>query len=259
MTILDVVGAKLHYRLDGPVDAPVVMLGNSLGTTLDLWERQMPALTRHFRVLRYDMRGHGGSSIPDAPFDVERLALDAVAILDALGLARVRFCGISLGGMVGLSLGAQAPERLHSLVLCNSAATLGSRAGWDARIDAVVKGGMGAVAAGVLERWLSPEFRREEPGAAARLLRMLLAAPADGYVVACAAVRDADQRTLAACIRAPTLVVGGAKDHAAPPAESRWLAHRIAGARYVELAAAHLSNVEAAPHFNQRVLEFLAA
>ncbi|WP_433929936.1 3-oxoadipate enol-lactonase [Sorangium cellulosum] len=259
MPMIDVAGAKLHHRLDGPADAPVVMLANSLGTALGMWDSQVPALTRHFRVLRYDMRGHGASSVPDEPFDIERLGRDAVALLDALELPRVHFCGLSLGGVVGMWLGAHAPDRLHKLVLCNTAATLGPRSLWNARIKAVARGGMAAIAGAVLDRWFSAGFSQRDPAAVARLRQMLLTTRPEGYIRACAAVRDADQRANVAEVRAPTLVITGARDSATPPSEGHWLAARIAGARYVKLPAAHLSNIEATALFNERVLRFIAA
>jgi 3-oxoadipate enol-lactonase len=259
MPVMDLGDVELYYRLDGPVDAPVVMLANSLGTTLAAWEPQMPALLPHFRVLRYDMRGHGGSSAPPVAFDIARLARDALALLDALALARVHFCGLSLGGVVGMRLGAHAPHRLHKLALCNTAPTFGPRAAWDARIAAVVRGGMASVTGMVLERWFTPEFREHDPAAVEQVRRMLLAAGPEPYILACAAVRDADERASAAAVRTPTLVIAGARDRATPPSEGRWLAQLIPGARYVELEAAHLSNVEAAEPFNACLLEFLAS
>ena len=259
MPLIEVAGAELHYRLDGPADAPVVMLANSLGTTLELWNGQMAALTRHFRVLRYDMRGHGGSSIVAEHFDVERLARDAVGLLDALELSSVHFCGLSLGGVVGMWLGAQAPNRLHKLVLSNTAATLGPRSIWDIRIEAVEAHGMEAIASTVLERWFTPEFRERDRSAVARVRQMLLTIRPEGYILACGAAREADQRANAAVVQVPTLVIAGTHDQATPPSESRWLAEHVSGARYVELQAAHLSNIEAAAAFNETVLRFLAA
>ncbi len=255
----EVPGARLHYRIDGGADAPVVVLSNSLGTTLDMWSGQMAALTRHFRVLRYDVRGHGGSSRSSAAIDIERLARDVVDLLDVLRVERASFCGLSLGGMIGLWLGAHAPERLDKLVLCNTAAVMAPRSAWDERIRAVAEGGMAAVAPVVVGRWFTPAFGEREPAAVERMNRMLLATDPEGYAAACAAVRDMDQRATVADVRAPTLVVAGRHDLATTPAVTRALAERIGGARYVELPAAHLSNVEAEGLFNERVTEFLKA
>lgn len=258
MATIDVPGARLHHRVDGAADAPVVVLSNSLGTTLAMWDGQMAALTGHFRVLRYDTRGHGESSLSSMPFDIARLGRDVVALLDGLNLERVHFCGLSLGGMVGLWLGAHVPHRLHRLVLCNTAAVLGPPCAWDERIDAVTKGGSAAVAPTVIGRWFTPAFRQREPAATERVRQMLLATSPEGYSAACAAVRDMDQRSLVRDVRVPTLVVAGSEDLATPPAASRWLVERIPGARLVELRAAHLSNIEAERLFNERVFEFLS-
>jgi 3-oxoadipate enol-lactonase len=259
MPTIDVPGARLQFRLDGAADAPVAVLSNSLGTTLAMWDGQMAALTRRFRVLRYDVRGHGGSSLSSVPLDIEHLGRDVVALLDALGLERVHFCGLSLGGMVGLWLGAHAPHRLHKLVLSNTAAAMAPRSAWDERIDAVTKGGTAVVAPGVIGRWFTPGFRDREPAAVERVRQMLLTTSPAGYIAACAAVRDMDQRSSVARVRVPTLVIAGRDDVATPPAASRWLALQIPGARLVELPAAHLSNVEAEGLFNERVFEFLSA
>ena len=258
MPFADVAATSLHYRFDGPESAPVVMLSNSLGTNLSMWDAQMPALTARYRVLRYDSRGHGQSAVTPGPYTIEQLARDAQGLLDVLGLARVRFCGLSMGGMVGQWLGAAVPQRLTRLVLCNTAAHIGAPDAWNARIDAVNKGGMAAIVEGVLARWYTAAFIASAPAAVAATRAMLLATPADGYVAACAAVRDMDQREAAARIGAPTLVIAGAHDVATPPAEGRYIAERVPGARYVELPAAHLSNVEAAPAFTAALTEFLA-
>jgi 3-oxoadipate enol-lactonase len=256
--VIEVAGAELRYRFDGAPEAPVVMLANSLGTTLEMWDDQVAALEPHFRVLRYDMRGHGGRLGPE-PFGVERLARDAWALLDALGLARVHFCGLSLGGVVGMWLGARAPERLDKLALCNTAATLGAATLWNARIAKLESGGMEAIASSVLERWFTAGFREREPERFARLQRMLLAMPPAGYARACAAARDADLRTDVQRVRPRSLVLSGSHDQATPPAEGRWLATNLPRARYAELPVAHLSNIEAPAAFNQLVLDFLTA
>lgn len=258
MPFVDAEGLRIHYRFDGAYDAPVVMLSNSLGTNLAMWDSQIPVLTERYRVLRYDSRGHGHSTVTPGPYSIEQLARDAVALLDALGLTRVRFCGLSLGGMVGQWLGANAAPRLSRLVLCNTAAYMNAHDAYDARIDAVTRGGMAAVADGVLARWYTAQFIAAAPDAIAATREMLLSTPAAGYVASCAAVRDMDQRDSATRIAAPTLVIAGSHDLATPPALGRFLAEGIPGARYAELNAAHLSNVEARMDFTAAVTGFLA-
>jgi 3-oxoadipate enol-lactonase len=258
MAFADVKGVRIHYRLDGSPDLPVVMLSNSLGTDLTLWEEQLPGLSARFRVLRYDTRGHGNSDVPPGPYTADAVARDAIGLLDVLRISAVHFCGISLGGMVGMWLSINAPERIRTLILCNTAARFGTPDGWDQRMAAVRSGGMAAIADSVLGRWLSQEFQARRPDQTERVRRMLLATPPQGYIAACAALRDVDQRAAISRIRSPTLVVTGSKDVATPPADGRFIAEQIKGARYVQLEAAHLSNIEAAGRFNEMVGGFLA-
>lgn len=250
-------GVELHYRVDGDDGAPVLVLSNSLGTDLNMWKPQMRALTRHFRVLRYDTRGHGLSGLPPAPYDVGRLGQDVLALLDGLGISRAHFCGLSMGGMTGMWLGVHAPERIMRLALCNTAAKIGTPEIWNARIAAVEKGGMAAIQPGVIQRWFTEGFAAAQPEAVAPIAAMLLATAPEGYAAACGAVRDMDQRQAIAAIRAPTLVIAGTHDLATSAAEGRAVAEAIPHAKYVELPAAHLSNIEAAQAFTDALLDFL--
>jgi len=247
-----------HYHFDGADDAPVVMLSNSLGTDLSMWDAQLPALTQRFRVLRYDSRGHGQSAVAPGPYTIGQLARDVISLLDALGIAQVRFCGLSMGGMVGQWLGAHTAQRLSQLVLCNTAARIGTPEIWNARIDAVNKGGMVAIVDGVLARWYTAPFILAAPNAVTATREMLLTTPAAGYVASCAAVRDMDQRESVSRISVPTLVVSGTCDAVTPPSEGRFLVEHIPGAQYIELAAAHLSNIEAETAFTSALTGFLA-
>ncbi|MFY8092276.1 MAG: 3-oxoadipate enol-lactonase [Niveispirillum sp.] len=255
LTLAD--GCRLHWRLDGPEGAPVLLLSNSLGTNMDMWAPQMPALIRHFRVLRYDSRGHGMSDVPAGPYSIDLLGRDAVGLLDVLGIDKVRFAGLSKGGMVGQWLGANAPERLSHLVLCNTAAEMAPADPWNARIALVKAQGMAAIVNGVVERWFTEPFRLAHPDAIAPITAMLQATPVEGYTACCAAVRDMDQRASLPHIPVPTLVIGGRQDPATPIAKSHELARLIPGARLVELDAAHLSNVEQAEAFTAALLSFL--
>lgn len=257
-TILTDDGCPIAYRLDGPEGRPVVLLSNSLGTTLGMWEPQLAALTARHRVLRYDSRGHGDSGVPPGPCTMERLGRDALALLDALGLERVSFAGVSMGGMVGMWLGVHAGHRLERLVIANSAAWIGPREPWDERIATVRARGMEAIVPAVIERWFTPRFRAAEPETVERVAAMLRATPVEGYAACCAAVRDQDQREAIRGIKVPTLVVAGTHDLATPPAKAQEIAAAIEGARLVELDAAHLSNIERAEDFNRHLLGFLA-
>jgi 3-oxoadipate enol-lactonase len=257
MPFVTVDGGQIYYLLEGPAEGPVLVLAHSLGTDLSLWDAQAGAFARAFRVLKYDLRGHGASTVTPGPYRIERLARDLLGLLDALAIPRAHVCGLSIGGMIGLWLGAYAPDRIGKLVLANTAARIGTPEAWDARIDAVRRGRLEAITAAVLERWFTAAFRARCPEVVGTIRRTLLATPLDGYTAGCAAVRDADLRDTTRDVAAPALVMAGTHDTATPPAAGRWLAETIRGARYVELEAAHLSNVEAADRFTAAVLDFL--
>jgi 3-oxoadipate enol-lactonase len=257
MPFVDVGELRTHYALTGD-QAPVLVFSNSLGTDLSMWDPQMAELQRRFRILRYDTRGHGQSSVTPGDYTIEQLGRDVLALLDSLGLDRVHFCGLSMGGMIGMRLAIHAPSRLHRLVLCNTAARIGTKDTWNARIATVRKDGMKAVAAAVIERWFTPEFRTSSAEKVARAQQMLENSTPAGYAACCAAIRDMDQRETVAQIKAPTLVIYGGKDAVTPAADSHFLAERISGAAEVELSAAHLSNVEQADAFTEAVSRFLS-
>ena len=249
--------AELHYLLEGPEDAPVVVLANSLGTTLRMWDEQASALNYSFRSLRYDHRGHGGSPIPPGPYTIEDLGRDVLALLDRLGIERASFCGLSLGGMVGMWLASEAPGRIDSLVLCCTAARFAPDV-YDSRARTVREHGVAEIADDVLERWFTPAFRASQHDVVEWAGRMLLDTPAEGYVGCCEAVRDADLRTRLGDIRAPTLVIVGADDPAAPPGQAELICDSIPHARLVIIEqAAHLANVEQPKAVTSALLDHL--
>lgn len=256
MHFADVPGTTLHYRMDGTRGKPVVVLSNSLGTDLSMWEPQMEALRPRFCVVRYDTRGHGQSGAPPGPYTVEQLGRDVVALLDHVQAERASFCGLSLGGVTGLWLGIHAPARIERLVLANTSAYIGPADLWNQRIGKVSDGGMAAISDAVLARWFTPDFMAREPDTLARMKAMMERQPAAGYVACCAAVRDADLREAASRIAAPTLVITGTHDVATPPAQGAWLAQQITGARLAELPASHLSNIEAKDGFDAALAAF---
>ncbi len=250
-------GCHIAWRMEGPADAAVLMLSNSLGTSMDMWAPQMAAFSSRFRVLRYDSRGHGASDAPVGAYSLDRLGRDAVELLDALGLERVSFCGLSKGGMVGQWLGVQAAERIDRLVLANTSSWMGPASGWQSRIQTVLDQGMAAIADAVIGRWFTPGFTSGGDPAIAPIRADLLATSPLGYAGCCAAIRDMDLRPVVSLIRRPTLVIGGAFDPATPPDDARALASAIPGARLAILDAAHLSNVEQPERFTQASLDFL--
>ena len=257
MPFADTQGAQTHYVLEGATRAPALVLSNSLGTDLSMWDPQMPTFQSVSRLLRYDTRGHGKSAATPGDYSIEMLGRDVISQLDQLALGRVDFCGLSMGGMIGMWIGVHAPERLRKLVLCNTAPKIGTTETWNARIGAVRKGGMEAIASAVIDRWFSPAFRTKYPEAVAKFREMLERANPAGYASCCAAVRDFDFRKTLSAIRLPTLVIAGAYDPVTPPSDGQFLADHIPEARYRELAAAHLSNIEDQDHFTAAVCEFL--
>jgi 3-oxoadipate enol-lactonase len=264
MPFADLESTRIHYELSGSADLPVLVLSNSLGTNFTMWAAQLASFSKSFRLLRYDTRGHGQSSVTLGPYAIEQLANDVVELLDHLELACVYFCGLSMGGLTGMWMGIHTPERLHKIVMCNTALKIGNAAGWNTRIDAVRKNGMQPIAAAVLERWFSPAFRIDFPQAIQSAQQMLVSTPVEGYVACCEAIRDADFRAensgnSISSIRVPTLVVAGAQDPVTTLADGRAIVDRIPGAQYLELQAAHLSNIEAASAFTMEVGRFLTA
>ena len=250
-------GARLNYRFDGSADAPVLVLSNSLGTNLSMWDPQISALAAQFRVLRYDTRGHGQSSVTPGPYSITQLGRDVVGLLDAVGIERAHFCGLSMGGVTGMWLGIYAPERINRLVLCNTAAKIGSTEMWNTRIDTVRTNGLSAVAETQAQRWFTPAFIAKAPDVIAATRQMIASTSPEGYAANCGAIRDMDQRETISRIGARTLVIGGLHDPVISAADLRYLVDTIPGAKLVELDASHLSNVEAPVEFTKALVNFL--
>jgi 3-oxoadipate enol-lactonase len=248
---------RICYELRGPEGAPLLAFSNSLGTDLSMWDSQATTLAHEFRILRYDMRGQGKSSVIPGDGSIEQFGRDFIGLIDALNLKRLTFCGLSMGGMIGMWLGVNAPERLDALVLCNTAAKIGTRATWNTRILTVRQEGMKSVSSAVIERWFTPEFRAASSPIVNRAKTMLEASPVEGYVACCAAIRDMDQTNSSSRISVRTLVVAGSEDAVTPPQEGRFLVDHIRGSQYVELDAAHLSNVEQSDAFTSALRDFL--
>src|SRR3954470_6375425 len=183
---------KLHHTLDGPDDAPVLVLGSSLGTSGAMWDAQVPSFSQRFRMLRYDTRGHGGSSTPPGPYTMDELGADVLALLDGLGIERASFCGLSIGGMIGMWLASEAPERIERLVLCCTVPHFPPPELWNERIEAVAAPGVDPMVDPAIERWLPPDVRRARPDAEEHLRAMISATPPDGYAGCCEAIRDMD-------------------------------------------------------------------
>jgi 3-oxoadipate enol-lactonase len=253
-------GIDLHYRIDGAqnANAPWLVLSNSLGADLSMWAPQIAALSTRFRVLRYDTRGHGHSDAPPGPYAIEQLTGDVLALMDALEIERAHFCGISMGGLTGIALAARHAERFGRVVLANTAARIGSSDVWVPRAERARNEGMLALSAAVLPRWFTARFIAREPLVFAAIRDVFVHTDNAGYAANCEAIDAADLRPEVSGIGVPTLVISGTHDVAATPEQGRSLAQAIPDARYVELDASHISNIEQADAFTQAVLDFLA-
>ncbi len=257
MPMIDADGCLLNVSVEGRDGGPTLMLSNSLGATLQMWEPQMQALTQLFRVIRYDRRGHGKSNVPPGPYSMERFGRDVLAILDDLNIDKVHWCGLSMGGMVGQWLGANAPERLGKIVLANTACYYPDPTNWLNRIKAVKDGGIAAIADTVIAAWLTADFREREPQIAAKLKSMLLATPVEGYIACCEALSTLDLREGLPKIKSPVLVIAGRYDMSTPIAAAEMIRSQIPGASLTILDAAHISNVEQPHAFTDAVVGFL--
>ncbi len=237
----------------------MLVLSHALGTSMAIWEPQLPRLSHDFRVVRYDHRGHGRSPVPPGPYQIRDLGRDLLTLLDRLELGRVSFCGISLGGMVGLWLAAHEPARLDRLVICGAAARMPHPEDYAARAGKVRRDGMASVADAVLARWFTPTFMGSHQNTVDSIRTLLVSTPAEGYAATCEALAAMDQREDLQRILAPTLVIAADQDQSTPPEQSREMAERIPGARLAMIpAASHLASIEQPEAVTDRILEHLS-
>ena len=260
MAFVSLEDGELHYQMDGEADAPVLVLSSSLGTDLHMLDAQVAALSKSFRILRYDTRGHGQSLVTQGPYTVEQLGRDVLALLDALNIDRAHFCGLSMGGLIGQWLGIHASDRLHKLILCNTAAKIGDAGMWGPRLELVEKGGaqaMKELAAGAAGRWFTPDFAQQHADKVTAITDVLAATSPLGYAACCAAVRDADLRKEVSSINVPTLIICASHDSVTTVADGHFLQNHIYGSQLSDYYAAHLSSVELGEVFALRVTDFL--
>ena len=259
MTMATIGGEGFHVRIDGPENAPVLFCSNSLSSDLTMWDPQVAALKDRYRIVRYDSRGHGRSVAPARPYSIAELGRDAIAILDALGIAKAHWLGLSKGGMVGQWVATHHGSRLGKVILANTAACMGPPDLWNGRIAMVTGGGMAAIVDATVQRWFTGRFLAGSPPVTAAVREMIRTTPAQGYQGCCAAIRDMDQREAIRAITNQVLVIVGAHDPATTPAAGELIAAHIPGARAVTLDAAHLSNLEQPEAFTNAVAAFLDA
>ena len=250
---------SFNVSVEGDEGAPALLVAHSLGSDLNQWEPQMPSLTRRFRVIRYDSRGHGLSEPTPGPYSVEQLGRDALAILDALKIKKAHYMGLSLGGAVGMWLMTNAPERIDRAILANTNACFGHPDVWNARIKQALAEGLDAMALGTMDRWFTRDFQERAPAQVDAMAARFRSTSAEAYAATAAALRDADQREAIRSVKNRVLVIVGTQDAATPPTAGGLIAEHIPGARLVALEAAHLSNIEAANEFTRAIVSFLTA
>jgi 3-oxoadipate enol-lactonase/4-carboxymuconolactone decarboxylase len=249
---------RTFYQLEGKAGKPVLVLSHSIGTDLGMWSPQVEDLLSHFQVLRYDTRGHGASDAPAGEYSIEELGRDVLGLVDALGILKFAFCGISLGGAIGQWLGVHASDRLTHLVLANTSPRFGSRTNWETRIATVREKGMSGIVDMAMQRFFSAETLARGDVYAQAIKSVLLGTDLDGYVGCCATLRDFDSAEWLRNIRVPTLVIVGDRDVSTPwEGNGEVLAREISGARALRLSATHLSNLERPRSFTMALLEFL--
>jgi 3-oxoadipate enol-lactonase len=251
-------GYSIAYRLDGRSDAPILVLSNSLGATMDMWLPQMAVFEQHFKVLRYDVRGHGDSVGPEGDYTMDRLGGDVVELVEALGIGEFSFCGISMGGLVGQWLALRRPEKIKSLILANTAARIGSVEAWDERMSTVSASGVGAIEDMLITRFFSPQFVQQRPDDIENARMMIGRVSTGGYVGCCAAIRDTDFRGQIGMITARTLVLCGNHDVSTTVDEAKYIYNNIQGSQIYYLDAAHLSNIECPEYFSNSVVNFIS-
>ncbi|WP_374298367.1 3-oxoadipate enol-lactonase [Paracoccus sp. (in: a-proteobacteria)] len=260
MPYLDLPTHRVHYRIDGADgDKPWLTFCNSLGTDLRMWDAQVADLAQDFRILRHDRRGHGRSGTPQPPYGLADLGGDVIALWDALSIARSHFCGLSIGGLTGQWLGIHAGPRLDRLVVCATAARIGTAESWTARIDEVRANGLGSLVPATADRWFTPAFRKAQPAAVDAILGSFAATSIDGYAGCCAALAGADLRGDLARIAVPVLAISGDDDPVCPPADLEAIAGGVQDGRHVSLPGRHIVNRESPSRFNAVLREFLGS
>ena len=248
----------LHYRIDGPQekDTPWLVFCNSLGTDLHMWDAQVAEMSQHFRVLRYDRRGHGRSSAPPPPYQLSDLGNDLLALLDALDIERTHFCGLSIGGLVGQWLGVNAGDRLNKIVVCSTSSKIGTAESWTTRIGEVREKGLASLTSATAERWFTSAFQEAEPLLVGSILKGFEETSIDGYVGCCAALATGDLRNEVKRIANPLLSISGDDDPVCPPSDLKSIALGVQRGKHLSLPGRHIVNIQSSKAFNAAICDF---
>lgn len=249
---------KMAYRIDGPEDGPAVLLSNSLMSSLEMWDDNVATLTDHYRVIRYDTRGHGSSEVTKGPYSIALLAQDLIGLMDALNIDKGHLVGLSMGGMICQYIGAHFPERVLSLSLCDTASEMPPRSLWEERFSIAEAEGIAGLVDGTIKRWFLGNFIHQEPQRIDAVRKMILATPVEGYLGCARAVQDMAQSTMLLRIKAPTMVLVGKQDPACT-FDQATVIHRLIPHSSLKVIdqAAHLSNIEKPQEFNAYLKGFL--
>lgn len=248
---------RLHYKIEGAENAPVILFCNSLGTNLHMWDEQIASLTNTFRVVRYDRRGHGQSTASSVPFTIEDLGKDVLALIEHLALGKVHFCGLSIGGLVGQWLGINASHKLHSLTICASAAKIGTAEAWLERAKMVREQGLSPLLEGTEQRWFTPEFTQKNPQVKTAILNEFLETSAEGYAQCCEALATADFNADLFKIKVPTLCIYGDDDPVCPASDLIHIARNVQKGQDLGIPGRHIFNLESAEQFNTALTSFI--
>jgi 3-oxoadipate enol-lactonase len=257
MPYAELTHVRLHYSLEGREDMPLLVLVHSLGTSLTLWNDVTPALASRHRILRYDLRGHGKSSVPAGPYSIADLSQDLLELLELLKVDCSNICGLSIGGQIAMWLGAHVPRRFGKLIMANTAARIGTVEGWNERIARVHSEGLSGIADEAMTRWFTDAFGQRAAARVTEMRSALAATSAEGYIASCAALRDSDLSAVLPLIEAPVMVICGASDPVTTTGDGRSLAGAMRRASLIELDAAHISAVEQPVSFSSAALDFL--
>lgn len=258
MNFAQINGLAMHYRVTGAADLPVVALANSLGTDARIWDGVIAQLAHHYRVISYDKRGHGLSDAPPAPYSLDDHVADLAGLLDHLHVDKLTLCGVSVGGLIAQKFALEHRGRLNGLILCDTAARIGTEEMWNRRIEAVLGSGLGSISEAVLSLWFTKDFGQRFPAARAGWRNMFDRSPAKGYAGTCASLRDADLRAEVGRIDVPTLVIVGAEDRSTPPDLVRQTADLIDGARFEIIeGAGHIPSIEQPEIMAALMLKFM--
>ncbi len=257
---VEVNGLNISYEIEGPEEAQVIVFSHCLAANMKLWQYQLPEFKDRFRVLTYDIRGHGSSSAPEEAYSMFGLAEDVKLLLDRLGVEKCHFVGISLGGMIAQMFTLNYPERVYSLVPCDTVCKVPQEAAplWEEKIQTAETQGMEPLVEETLQRWFSDKFREDNPAVNEQIKRMIENTPVSGFVGCCRAIADFDVSEEIANISVPTQVMVGEHDPGTPVSEAKSIQEKIPGAGLEVLPGArHLCNVETAKEFNRKLSDFL--